>query len=601
MKFNFSTKRSFKHGLILLILVINFLFINSDLPVHCKREQIEGEWIFRVESKSFEASLNDPQTSCGHGFPDRIERTVGDKNFRFDSYRDLTLFLGSDYKIYESKENKKIVGHWTPIYDEAFVVYYGNSVFTAFMKYYLKDSSSYDDKNYISNCDKTMIGWYVPDSNQNNKNWSCFFGFKSKVRNQFTPNRFLQKNNFYQEESDLNNLNSNDFNTPSNFMEMSAKTHAQLSLQMMKYDQKELVNEINSMNLPWKAEIHEEFKGLSFFELKEKLGLRREKSRNFRSNNYMSSFDDMKVFDSMNTPSSIEEKDNSSSDLSSLDGIDSMLNSWSSLEINGTVKNSKKHRKKNYDPHPNGVMEPPGSNLLDEIKEINENFNYEQGSGSRSDLENIRENSSFSNKINNFNKNLNYDNYSKKSDTFHSRSSAPEEDSYRVTDVNVIQKYLDKELNEIDVNTLPKNWDWRNVGGVNYVPPPRRQLNCGSCYIFSLVSSLESRLRILTNNQDKTEFSRQFPLGCSFYTEGCKGGYPFLVAKFFHEFEVIPESCAPYNPNNVKCSDTCDYTKNPTKYFVSKYEYLGGFYGATNEIDLIKEIRHSFLNLIINF
>ena len=131
----------------------------------------------------------------------------------------------------------------------------------------------------------------------------------------------------------------------------------------------------------------------------------------------------------------------------------------------------------------------------------------------------------------------------------------------------------------------------RNVGGVNYVPRPRRQNNCGSCYIFSLVSSLESRLRILTNNKDQTEFSRQFPLGCSFYTEGCQGGYPFLVAKFFNEFEVIPESCAPYNPSNVQCNKHCDYTKNPIKYFVSRYEYLGGFYGATNEIEMIKEIR----------
>ena len=117
------------------------------------------------------------------------------------------------------------------------------------------------------------------------------------------------------------------------------------------------------------------------------------------------------------------------------------------------------------------------------------------------------------------------------------------------------------------------------------------QGECGSCYIFSLISSLESRLRILTNNKDKTKFSRQFPLACSFYTEGCQGGYPYLVAKFLNEFEIVPDNCMPYEPSNVKCSNVCYYTLNKYKYRVSKFEYLGGFYGGTSEIDIMKEIR----------
>jgi cathepsin C len=135
------------------------------------------------------------------------------------------------------------------------------------------------------------------------------------------------------------------------------------------------------------------------------------------------------------------------------------------------------------------------------------------------------------------------------------------------------------------------NWDWRNIGGINYVPNPRRQGDCGSCYVFSIVSSLESRLRILTNNEDKTEFSRQFAVSCSFYTEGCEGGYPILIAKFFNEFEIIPEKCFEYQGKKGNCSDVCDYKQNPKKYFVSRYEYLGGFYGATNEVEMMKEIR----------
>jgi cathepsin C len=105
------------------------------------------------------------------------------------------------------------------------------------------------------------------------------------------------------------------------------------------------------------------------------------------------------------------------------------------------------------------------------------------------------------------------------------------------------------------------------------------------------MNSLGSRLRIQTNNQDKTVFSPQFPISCNFYSEGCEGGYPFLVGKFFHEFEVVPESCFPYTQSDSKCSNVCDYTKKTKKYRVSKYGYLGGYYGATNEILMMKEIR----------
>ena len=158
-------------------------------------------------------------------------------------------------------------------------------------------------------------------------------------------------------------------------------------------------------------------------------------------------------------------------------------------------------------------------------------------------------------------------------------------------DYNEISKYINKEINEIEENFLPKNWDWRDIAGTSYIHEPQKQGDCGSCYIFSIVSSLESRLRILTNNKDQTKFSRQFPLSCSFYTEGCDGGYPILVAKFFSEFEIVPEQCMEYKAKTGQCSDVCDYTQNPKKYFVTKYEYLGGNYGATNEIAIMKELR----------
>jgi C1A family cysteine protease len=492
--------------LTILFLIMTITKVKSDLPVHCKREQIEGPWTFRIEKVSFDAELNKIQTSCGHGFPDKVEKTVGDIDFHYSKYEDFSLFLSSDYKIYSSSEKSQQVGHWTPIYDEAFIVYYKDSVFTAFMKYYKSETLG----NYVSNCDKTMIGWYILDSKENSKNWSCFFGFKDKVKADFlTIKKLTSFLKIQDEPTKLIDKNK------SNFMELQVVSSAyaysrmqeQTVLKNTLYAQEEIVEELNSLNLPWKADVHEEFRGLSFFELKEKLGLKRSLFKLDDFKFYEQNTDDIKLvpIKDSNKISSINKNEE--------EKIDNLLNN---IESNILLNN--------------------------EQQEVKTNSNIDK-------------------------------------------------DSREVHDFQTISKYIDKELDEIDINQLPKNWDWRDVGGVNFVPEPRRQQNCGSCYVFSLVSSLESRLRILTNNEDRTEFSRQFPLACSFYTEGCQGGYPILVAKFFNEFEVIPETCAPYNPNNLDCKNICDYTKNPKKYFVSKYEYLGGFYGATNEINMLKEIR----------
>jgi cathepsin C len=97
---------------------------------------------------------------------------------------------------------------------------------------------------------------------------------------------------------------------------------------------------------------------------------------------------------------------------------------------------------------------------------------------------------------------------------------------------------------------------------------------------------------VLTNNKDKTIFSKQYPISCNFYSEGCDGGYPFLVGKFFHEFEIVPEECFKYTQTNGKCSNVCDYkNKYSKKYVVSEYGYIGGYYGATTEVDMMKELR----------
>lgn len=132
-------------------------------------------------------------------------------------------------------------------------------------------------------------------------------------------------------------------------------------------------------------------------------------------------------------------------------------------------------------------------------------------------------------------------------------------------------------------STVPPAFDWRNVEGVNFVSPVRDQGGCGSCYAFSAMGMLEARLRVQTNNTLQVTLSPQDIVSCSKLSQGCEGGFPFLVAgKYAKEFGAVEESCNPYVGEDGPCTGrTC------LKHYTASYSYIGGYYGASNE-DLMK-------------
>jgi len=128
---------------------------------------------------------------------------------------------------------------------------------------------------------------------------------------------------------------------------------------------------------------------------------------------------------------------------------------------------------------------------------------------------------------------------------------------------------------------LPKTVDYRS-----YVQS-RSQGRCGSCYAFAMTFALEARIAIKSKGKLTPKLSPQAMLSCSPTNQGCKGGFPYLLAKHISEVGTVPESCHPYTLKS-QCAKTC---KDQDVYMGDvNYGYIGGYYGASDEILMMKEL-----------
>lgn len=136
--------------------------VTADLPVHCLRHQLEGEWEFTLGPPSSQRS------SCGHLRPDKqdqqppisVEATSGTKKITLKQPNQATT-------------DQDQSGRWTMIYDEAFEVDVEGWTFLAFSKFDMWYENG-QVKN-TSHCGETQLGWYHNDARTQ---FGCYYGKK---------------------------------------------------------------------------------------------------------------------------------------------------------------------------------------------------------------------------------------------------------------------------------------------------------------------------------------------------------------------------------------------------------------------------------------
>ena len=154
---------------------------------------------------------------------------------------------------------------------------------------------------------------------------------------------------------------------------------------------------------------------------------------------------------------------------------------------------------------------------------------------------------------------------------------------------------------------LPKDFDWRNVNGMNYVTSDVNQhipQYCGSCWIHGTTASLNDRIKVMRRAHfPDVMLARQVLMNCvpspnkSLPPPGCDGGDPWMIHQYLMKNDVPDETCMPYQARNMECNamdqcrnclsghePSCWSIDTWTGYGVSSYGNLSG------EVAMMKEI-----------
>lgn len=147
---------------------------------------------------------------------------------------------------------------------------------------------------------------------------------------------------------------------------------------------------------------------------------------------------------------------------------------------------------------------------------------------------------------------------------------------------------------------IPRNFDWRNVSGMNYATSSRNQhipVYCGSCWTQATTSSMADRIRIARKGAfPDYMIPAQVVVYC--VPDGCSGGDPDLAHAYIHEHGIGPDTCQMYvaQGSGFECSalrrcmdcfpfnNTCQAVVNYPKFGISEFGNVLGVHQMKAEI-----------------
>lgn len=111
-------------------------------------------------------------------------------------------------------------------------------------------------------------------------------------------------------------------------------------------------------------------------------------------------------------------------------------------------------------------------------------------------------------------------------------------------------------------DALPSQFDWRNVGGNNFVSPIRNQGACGACYAFSAVGNFESKVMIDgAVPYPGPDYSENHAKECNWHEASgatpygsCVGGNTQMMANLYSTRGTVLESNDPYTDTDAVCN-----------------------------------------------
>jgi C1A family cysteine protease len=107
---------------------------------------------------------------------------------------------------------------------------------------------------------------------------------------------------------------------------------------------------------------------------------------------------------------------------------------------------------------------------------------------------------------------------------------------------------------------IPAAYDWRNVGGKNFVTPVRNQQTCGSCWVFAPVAALEAKSLITFNWPGRDlNLSEQIVLSCSGGGDCTSGGFASTASDYLKNTGTTVETCYPYTNADGACGNACPH------------------------------------------